>query len=452
MEGTHPGKAESKLTNTGVLSKPPEPEGEAGLKALSALLRHKSLLAALETLHNEMGDIFRVTLPRFNPVVMVGPEANRYLLITNRHDLRWRMEHDPVTKLLRHGLLVVDEDEHDELRRVMNPAMHRSMLINYIDDMVCCTDQITSTWRSGERQDMLDEMRRVALLILFQTLFKVDFAPDLERLWSSILRTLKYISPGPWLFWPGIPRPGYKRAIRQLDDYLFEIIRARRKAGGEADDLLGRLVSSPQMSNDLIRDQLATMFVAGHDTSTALMAWTLYLLGCHPDVMARLQAEIDGVLGCDPPTYQLVGQLKYLDQVVKEVLRMYPPVHAGMRLAAVDLEFQNYRIPAGTRLMYSVYLSHRQPEYWPEPSRFDPERFGPEQSRQRVPNSYVPFGGGPRNCIGAAFGLVETKVVLARVLQQFNLTLSKAKVHPHMGATLEPSPGVLMLVQRRSNA
>lgn len=434
-----------------MLAEPPVPEGDAGLKALKALVRHRTLLAALEALHQEMGNIFRVTLPGFNPVVMVGPEANRYLLISNRDDVRWRMEHDPITKLLHHGLLVVDEDLHDDLRRLMNPALHRHMLIDYVADMVLCTDQITATWTSGERRDMLDEMRSIALLILFQTLFKVDFAPDLERLWSSILRVLKYISPGPWLFWPGIPRPGYQRAIRQLDDYLFEIIRARRKVVGEANDLLGRLVTSPSMSDDLIRDQLLTMFVAGHDTSTALMAWTLYLVGCHPEVMARLQAEVDRVLGCDQPTYNLVSQLKYLDQVVKEVLRLYPPVHAGMRLAAVDLEFQGYRIPAGTRLMYSVYLSHRQAEYWPQPGRFDPERFGPEQSRHRVPNSYVPFGGGPRNCIGAAFGLVETKVVVARVLQQFDLTLSQAKVRPQMGATLEPSPGVSMLVQPRSN-
>jgi cytochrome P450 len=168
--------------------------------------------------------------------------------------------------------------------------------------------------------------------------------------------------------------------------------------------------------------------------------------------MARVQAEVDTVLGCDTPTYKAVSQLKYLDQVVKETLRMYPPVHAGMRIAAIDLEFQGYHIPAGTRLLYSVYLSHRQTEYWPQPERFMPDRFSPEQNRNRVAHTYVPFGGGPRNCIGAAFGLVETKVVLARLLQQFELDLSQTKVHPHMGATLEPRPGVLMAVQRRSKA
>jgi cytochrome P450 len=326
------------------------------------------------------------------------------------------------------------------------------MLLDYVADMVRCTDQVTATWGEGERRDMLTEMRRAALLILFQTLFRVDFRPDLERLWSAVLRALKFISPGAWLFWPDIPRPGYGRALRQLDDYLFEIIRLRRADPGETDDLLGLLVANPEIDNDLIRDQLLTMFVAGHDTSTALMAWTLYLLGRHPAEMARVQAEVDTVLGCDTPTYKAVSQLKYLDQVVKETLRMYPPVHAGMRIAAIDLEFQGYHIPAGTRLLYSVYLSHRQTEYWPQPERFMPDRFSPEQNRDRVAHTYVPFGGGPRNCIGAAFGLVETKVVLARLLQQFELDLSQTKVHPHMGATLEPRPGVLMAVQRRSKA
>jgi cytochrome P450 len=137
--------------------------------------------------------------------------------------------------------------------------------------------------------------------------------------------------------------------------------------------------------------------------------------------------------------------------VVKEALRLYPPAHAGMRLAKIDLEYQGYQIPAGTRLMYSVYLSHRQAQYWPQPNRFEPERFSSEQNRRRVPNTYVPFGGGPRNCIGAAFGLVEAKVVMARILQQFELELSQGKVHPHMGVTLEPRPGVLMKVTRRPN-
>ena len=432
-----------------ILQQPPVPTGRAGVRALQALVRHRNILAALEALHQEMGNVFQITLPNFKPVVLVGPEANKFLLVTNRNDFGWRLENDPVTSLLQHGLLVEDCTQHDQLRRRMEPALHRNMLIKYVATMRACTDQIINTWPNEAQLDMLVEMRRIALLILIRSLFKVDFSSDLDRLWSAILRNIDYISPGPWLVWPGIPRPGYKKARQQLDTWLYQIIKARRADVGEADDLLGLLVTTPGMSDDIIRDQLLTMLIAGHDTSTALLAWTLYLLGRHADITKRLQDEIDTVVDDDLLTYRAVSRLKYLDQVLKESLRLYPPIHAGMRIAATDLTFQGYHISAGTRVMYSIYLSHRQAEYWPEPNKFDPERFTPEQNRIRTPLTYVPFGGGSRNCIGAAFGLVEAKVVLTRILQKFHLILTQSKVHPHMGATLEPRPGVMMQVQRR---
>jgi cytochrome P450 len=434
---------------SGIPASPPIPTPKAGLRALQALAQQRNILAALEILHQEMGNVFRINLPNFNPVVLVGPEANRFVLISNRGDVRWRLDNDPVTDLLRHGVLVEDEEQHDQLRNHMDPALHRHMLMSYVDTMVACTDHILMTWPNARQRDMLVEMRRIALLILTQTLFKVDFRVELDRLWAVILRTLSYISPGPWLVWPGIPRPGYKQARQKLDDFLYQIIRARRAAVGDADDLLGRLVTISGLSDDLIRDQLLTMLIAGHDTSTALLAWTLYLVGRDANIMTRLQREIDTVLADEAPTYKKLGQLNYLDQVIKESLRLYPPIHAGMRIAAIDLTFQGYHIPAGTRIMYSIYLSHRQEEYWPQSQRFDPERFSSEQNRNRTPLTYVPFGGGPRNCIGAAFGLVEAKVVLARILQKFELELIQANIHPHMGATLEPRPGVMMRVQPR---
>jgi cytochrome P450 len=292
-------------------------------------------------------------------------------------------------------------------------------------------------------------MRRVTLLILMQSLFGVDFSPDIERLWPAIMRILAYISPGAWLVWPNIPRPGYRPALRQMDDYLFRLIRARRNTPDQGDDLLSLLVATPGLSDDLIRDQLLTMLIAGHDTSTALLAWTLYLLGRRPEALARLQDEIDTVLGDRAPGYQDLKQLCYLEQVIKESLRLYPPIHLGQRIAAADLTFQDYCIPAGTRVIYSIYLTHRDPNYWPEPARFDPERFSPEKNQRQAPHTYIPFGGGARNCIGAGFGLVEAKVVLARLIQQFELTLIEDRVRPHLGATLEPRPGVMMRTRYR---
>ncbi len=425
----------------------PTPKGPTSLRALRALRREHSVLAALEVFNRELGDIFRFTLPGFKPVMLVGPEAARMVLVSSRDDLRWRNEADPVTLLLRHGVLVEDGDAHDRLRRTMNPALHKQMLNNYAAAMVRGTDQIVQQWRDDEPRDMLVEMRRVALLILMETLYRVDFSPELDRLWSAILKTLQFISPGLWILWPGIPRPGYERALRQMDDYLYQIIRLRRACLGETDDLLGGLIAAG-LDDDLIRDQLLTMLIAGHDTSTALLSWALYLLGQHPPAMSQAQNEVDSVLAGQTPTLEHAAHLHYLGQVIDEALRLYPPIHLGSRVAAVDLPFQGYTIPAGTRVMYSIYLTHRQPAYWDEPGAFRPERFAPGQPRPQ-PYTYLPFGGGPRNCIGAAFAQVETKLVLARILQQVELAALPKPVYAHMGATLEPRPGVPMRVKRR---
>ena len=429
----------------------PTPAGDAAWQALQSLIKDRNVLAALEAIHGALGDIFRLPLPGFDAVMLVGPEANRFVLVEGRQNFRWRAEHDPVTALLRHGVLVEDGEAHDALRREMNAPLHRKMIDGYVESMWRDSDQVIDQWTSATPVDMLVEMRKIALLILTDTLFKEDFTPHLQPLWQSILRNIQYISPGLWLIWRNAPRPGYRHALRQMDDYLFQLLVARRANLGEPSDLLGGLIASG-MGDDLIRDQLLTMLIAGHDTSTALLAWATYLLATHQDVQARVFAELSQVLGTRAPTVADVGQLTYLDQVIKETLRLYPPIHLGSRITATDVEFQGYPLPAGTRILYSIFLSHRHPAYWPDPHRFDPERFSPENTRQRPPYVYMPFGGGPRNCIGTAFAQVEAKVVLARILQKYALRFVGNHVRPRMGATLEPHPGVRVEVQRRHNS
>jgi cytochrome P450 len=280
-------------------------------------------------------------------------------------------------------------------------------------------------------------------------LFGVELLPDLDRLLPVILRTLEYIAPGLWILWPEAPRPGYGRALDVLDEYLYRVIGQRRAEPSPADDLLSALVATPWLDDQAVRDQLLTLLIAGHDTSTASLAWTLYLLGRHPEAMAWAQDEVDAVLAGEAPAVEHLGQLVYLEQVFWEALRLYPPIHIGNRLAATDVEIAGYEIPAGTRVMYSIYLAHRSEQIWEEPLRFQPERFAKERRGTRPPLSYVPFGGGPRSCIGAVFAQVEAKVVLARLLQSFDLQLGPGTVHPHMGAALEPRPGVVMRVRRR---
>jgi cytochrome P450 len=436
----------------------PLPSGDpkSGLKILKEFMRDRSLLTALAQMHRHVGDAFQIPLPRFQPAVFVGPQANRQIMVTDRQKFAWRNPNDPVTHLLRNGILVLDGDEHDELRALMNPMLQRSNVERHIETMWQSTNQISSTWKEGETRDMLVEMRRIALLILVGSLFSIDFSKDLERMWHPILKLLEYISPGLWILWPGMPRPQYRSAIQEMDCYLYQVIRTRRQelANGHREitggDLLSHLVATPGMSDDLIRDQLLTMLIAGHDTSTALLAWALYLLGGHPDWMAQVRAEVEHVLYCDrePPTLEQLNKLQFTDQVIKETLRLYPPIHVGNRLVTEDLSLQGFDVRAGTRVMASIYLSHRDEGCWPEPDCFRPERFNRSQEHQRPPLTYIPFGGGPRNCIGATFAQIEAKVVLGCLLQRFDLELlNGAEIHPYMGATLEPRPGVRMRIQ-----
>jgi len=433
-------------------SKPlPVADGPMGLEILKELVRDRSLLTAMEQMHTHIGNIFQITMPVFQPVVVSGPEFNRQVLVTDRDKYRWRGKDDPVIRLLRHGVLVEDGETHDQLRSSMEPALRRTPTAEHIPAMIDYTDQVLAQWPADGQVDMLIEMRKVALLILMGTLFGTDFTPDLDRLWDPILKAIQYISPGPWILWPNMPRPGYKAAQRELDEYLYDLIQQRREEGGPEDDLLGRLVHAPDMDDDLIRDQLLTMLIAGHDTSTAMLSWTLYLLGAHPEALAQSQAEVDTICGLDRPTAETVARLPFLDQVIKESLRLYPPIHVGNRFAGENTELQGYAIPDETRVMVSMYLSHRDEAQWEEPAAFCPHRFERGEHQKQAPLSYIPFGGGPRNCIGATFAQIEGRVVLARILQQFSLELVPGqKIKAHMGATLEPRPGVKMSVRQRS--
>jgi cytochrome P450 len=421
----------------------PVPDPQVSLRALQAMIRARSPLAALEVFRAGVGDIYQANLPNFKPIIMAGPAARKFVYSEHADDLRWRAEGDPVTRLLRDGVLVTDGEQHDRLRMAMQGTlMHKVMIEGYIDLMARVTDQLLDTWADGATLDMLVEMRKVALMIITQTLYGHDFRDELAPLWQAVLRTIQYISPGLWMLWRDVPRPGYARALAAMDAYLYRLIALRRAAANTTNDLLGVLIAA-DMSDDLIRDQLLTMFIAGHDTSTALLAWVLYLLGAHPEAMAQAQAEADTI-----NTPQQAHTLKFIEMVNQEALRLYPPIHLSARHAAHDLEFNGYHIAAGQRVLFSIYLTQRHPDLWQQAAVFRPQRFA-EIPRAQLTPIYMPFGGGARNCIGVVFAQVEARIVLARILQRFTLTLVNPHVHAHMGATLEPRPGVWMAVRKR---
>ena len=407
---------------------------QRGFSALRAYFKEGSPLGPLKVMAKHIGRFFQIPLPMFHPYVVFGPEANRKVLVTERQKVLWRNP-DPVTDLLRRGVLVVDGEEHEHYRKLIEPSLQPGKLPDYAEMMIAQADRVTSTWSDGQTIDMLVDGRKIALLIIMQALFSVDAWEDLPAMWTPILKVIEYISPGPWIFWRTIPRPGFRKHLKQLDEYLFHIIQDRRAAPAKV-DLLQHLVDAG-LDDDRIRDQMLTMLIAGHDTSTALLAWTFVLLGQHPDIHSQLIHEIE-----------TMNKSPLLDQVIKESLRLYPPIHIGNRVVAEELDFDRNKIPSGERMFYSIYLTHRDPAIWENADQFCPERFS--HGRKTPPFAYIPFGGGPRSCIGSAFGQAEARLVIKRLLKKFSFEfMNTNQIHAHMGATLEPRPGVMMKVHRR---
>lgn len=414
------------------MDKPISPE--AGRAALRALFKERSPLGPLKVMAKHVGRFFQIPIPGFRPYVVFGPEANRKVLVTERDKVLWRNT-DPVTDLLDRGVLIVDGDEHDHYRKLMEPSLHPSTLLGYTDMMIRHTDSVTAEWRDGDVVDMLVESRKIALLIIMDALFSRDAWDDIPRIWMPVLKAIEYISPGAWIIWRKMPRFGFRKPLRELDAYLFEVIQERRRNKEEKTDLLQHLIDAG-LTDKVIRDQMLTMLIAGHDTSTALLAWAFALLGQHPEIHQRVVDEVDGM-----------EKSPLLDQVIKESLRLYPPIHIGNRRVAEEMEFAEGSVPAGERMFYSIYLTHRDPEIWENAESFCPERFA--HGRKTPPFSYVPFGGGPRACIGAAFGQAEARVVMAHLLKNYTFEFTNHPIHPHMGATLEPRPGVRMKIKKR---
>jgi cytochrome P450 len=418
---------------------------ETGRAALSALFQEGSPLGPLKVMAKYVGRFFQIPIPGFRPYVVFGPEANRKVLVTERDKLLWRNT-DPVTDLLRRGVLIVDGEEHDKYRELMEPPLHPSRLAGYASMMISQTDRVSAQWKDGDTVDMLVEGRKIALLIIIQTLFSRDAWDDIPHIWTPILKTIAHISPGPWIFWRNMPRPGFRKYQREVDGYLYGIIAERRKQNTEAarnsspvpcNDLLQHLIDA-RLSDDVIRDQMLTMLIAGHDTSTALLAWTFALLGQHPEIHQRTVQEVN-----------TLEKSPLLDQVIKESLRLYPPIHIGNRRVAKEMQFSEGTVPAGERIFYSIYLTHRDPSVWENAEDFCPERFA--HGRKTPPFSYVPFGGGPRSCIGGAFGQAEARIVMSHLLRTYKFEFTNHKIHAHMGATLEPRPGVRMRITKKNS-
>ncbi|MGE5407869.1 MAG: cytochrome P450 [Syntrophothermus sp.] len=413
--------------------------------------------------YEEHGPIFSMRLLHTRVVFMLGPEANQFITVGHPECFHWReSSFGDLIPLLGDGLLTVDDDYHDRARAIMMPAFHREQIAAATAAMEVEAAAAIATLAPGEVVDVYAWMRNLAMRIAMRALLGLD--PDEAGRGAAAAehfeRALGYYGIDfalRLLRGPGSPWRRMVASRRVLDEIVFAEI-ARRRAEPEAgrQDILSLLVGARGEGGEAftdreVRDQVMTLMFAGHDTSTSTLTFMLHELARHPDVTAQLVEEQDRVLGGEPPTpEQLEGELPYLDLVLDEVLRLYPPAWIGPRRAVREFEFGGWAVPRGAYVNYSSWASHRIPEVFPEPEAFIPERFTRERKAALPRGAYVPFGGGQRICIGKRFGQTEVKLVATMLLQRLRLdALPGRTMSVRQMPTLSPRGGLPMRVLAR---
>lgn len=414
--------------------------------------------------YEEFGPIFTMRLLHSPVVFMLGPEANHFVTVSHPENFHWReSSFGDLIPLLGDGLLTVDEDYHDRARAIMMPAFHREQVAAATEAMAIQADQAIAALPVGEVVDIYEWMRGLAMRIAMQALLGLD--PDEAGKGAAAAehfeRALGYYGIDfhlRLLRGPGSPWRKLVASREVLDEIVFgEIARRRAKPDSDRRDILSLLVAArgtggEEFSDREIRDQVMTLMFAGHDTSTSTLTFMLYELARHPEVVRRLQEEQDRVLGgADPTPLQLEKEMPYLEMVLDEVLRLYPPAWIGPRRAIREFEFDGHTVPKGAYVNYCSWASHRLPEVFPQPEAFIPERFTPERKAALPRGAYVPFGGGSRICIGKRFGQTEVKLVATKLLQRLRLeALPGRTMTIRQMPTLSPRGGLRMRVLPRS--
>jgi cytochrome P450 len=366
-------------------------------------------------------------------------------------------------RLFGNGLLTSEGDFWLRQRRLAQPAFHRTRIACYGDTMVRYTEQMLERWHHGEEVDAHQEMMQVTLNIVGKTLFDADVAGDAREIGRTITMLLDFSSDFRRLIftpkWLPTPRNiQTAMAIGRLNKIVFRMIAERRTSGRDAGDLLSMLLTArdedgSRMNDKQLRDETLTLFLAGYETTANLLAWTWWLLATHPEVERKLHQELDGLLAGRSPGMDDLPKLRYAGHVLTESLRLYPPAWGMARLAIEDHEIAGYPVPAGTGVAIAQWVVQRDPRWYEAPDEFRPERWE-EDLQKRLPRfAYFPFGGGPRQCIGNMFALMEATLVLATVAQHFRLRMMPdQEVVPLASITLRPKNGVAMRLESRRGA
>jgi cytochrome P450 len=327
--------------------------------------------------------------------------------------------------------------------------------------MVGYSDRLVDGWRDGEVRNVHDDMMRVTMEIVSKTLFDADVETDVDELgraFEIVLREIATRFRRPFKIPDWIPTPGnlrYRRGVRRLEGLVFRILAERRADPRERGDLLSMLMSARDddgnaMSDGELRDELVTIFLAGHETTAIALSWTLHLLAQHPLVRDRLVKELFDQLDRRPATVDDLPNLPFADAVVKEAIRLYPPAYVLGREAVGDCEIGGWRIPAGATVFMSPWVMHRDARWFASPEKFLPERWLDGLAARLPRFAYMPFGGGPRVCIGDRFATMEAVLILATVARRYRLErTSEAEIIPFPSITLRPEGGVWMKLTRR---
>jgi cytochrome P450 len=399
------------------------------------------------------------------PAVLVSdPDLIRHVLQDNYRAYHKSPLYERLRPLLGNGLLLSEDRFWLRQRRLIQPAFHRQRVAALTGVMAEATAETIAHWQtsaeSGQALDIAREMLHLTQRIILRTMFSANLGDldSLEQVWPLVN---EHIGTSFWSLGLAdrLPTPrtrAFRRALRELDDVVARIIDTRRGRSDDSGDLLSMLLAAvdedtgARMDGRELRDEVMTIFLAGPDTTALALAWTWYLLSAHPGVDQRVATEAREVLGGRPPAADDLERLPYTRMVIEEALRLYPPAWGFSRLALTEDRLGDCPVPRGAIVFVIPYVIHRHPAFWDEPEAFRPERFAPEPSKARPRLAYVPFGAGPRQCVGNHFAMLEAQLIVTTIVQRYRLVLVPGHpVDPLPLITLKPRHGMRMTIEAR---
>lgn len=407
------------------------------------------------------GDIAYFKLGPQNVFLFNHPDHIRDILVTRQSNFTKSRMLQRAKVLLGEGLLTSESPFHLRQRRLAQPAFHRERLAGYAATMSAYGVKTRERWQAGVEMDIAHEMMRLTLAIVGRTLFSADVeaeAAQIGEALTSVLRMFDLLMLPFSEYLEKLPLPAVRRfekARKTLDDTIYGIIRERRASGEDTGDLLSMLLLTQDeegggMTDLQVRDESLTLFLAGHETTANALTWTWYLLSQHPEVEAKLHQELDSVLAGRTPTFEDLPNLRYTEMIFAEAMRLYPPAWAIGRLSKQPFEIGGVDVPAKTICIVSPFVTHRDAKYYPDPERFDPERWTPEAREARPKFAYFPFGGGARVCIGERFAWMEGALLIATIGRKWRLRLvPNHRVEMQPLITLRTKYGMRMVAEAR---